>query len=139
MGIESSRNLKDYGRHEKLRKALICESKRCVSLSLGKAHLYNDPNKDETFVSALSACALPPQLETPYPIPGSTNTLPFPCIEGLVVFFGRIEELLLLATDDEKLLVLGLEQAYTDWEVSREGQSAKRCLNTLPEAVLTLT
>lgn len=84
---------------------------------LMSAYLDEDAYKDKAFILALRASCLPPDLETPDPILWSADAFAMSLVERLVVLFGG-QELVLLATDDEELLVLSLEQANSDGEVS---------------------
>ena len=83
------------------------------------AYLDTDTCKDEAFVFTLLACAVPPSLETEYPVPRPPEATALG-VDRLVVIVG-LKQVALPFADDEELLVLSLEQADTDRQVDAHG------------------
>lgn len=77
--------------------------------------LKTNANVDKPLILALSGCAVPPSFATTHPIPWPPQEITFGD-DGLVVVLA-LEQLRLLFADDEKLLILGLEQADANGQV----------------------
>lgn len=88
-----------------------------VTLATGeKSYLYHHTNKDETLVFVLCIDTPPPELESPDPILGSSQSTPMVGAQWPIEFIDTFEQVLLSA-DDEELLILSLKQADTDGKI----------------------
>ena len=79
-------------------------------------YLDHHTNEDKTLVSVLGIDTAPPKLESPDPIPRSSQSTPTVGVQRPIEFIDSFEHVLLSA-DDEKSLVLSLEQADTDRKI----------------------
>ena len=76
------------------------------------SYLDYHTNKDESLVFVLCIDAPPPELESPDPILGTSQSTPPAGVQWPIEFIDSFEQVLLSA-DNEELLVLSLEQADT--------------------------
>lgn len=96
--------------------AVVVESTR-YGVDYQRANkLYHHTNKDETLVFVLCIDTPPPELESPDPILGSSQSPPMVGAQWPIEFIDTFEQVLLSA-DDEELLILSLKQADTDGKI----------------------
>ena len=79
-------------------------------------YLDHHTNKDKTLVFVLGIDTAPPKLESPDPILRSSQSTSMVGVQRPIEFIDSFKHVLLSA-DDEKSLVLGLEQADTDRKI----------------------
>ena len=80
------------------------------------SYLDYHTDKDETLVFVLCIDTPPPKLESPDPIPRSSQSTSTVGVQWPIEFINSFEQVLLSA-DDEKLLILSLEQADTNGKI----------------------
>lgn len=116
--VESTRYGVDYQRANKLghwTSALALTQPGALATG-EKSYLYHHTNKDETLVFVLCIDTPPPELESPDPILGSSQSPPMVGAQWPIEFIDTFEQVLLSA-DDEELLILSLKQADTDGKI----------------------
>ena len=88
-----------------------------AALSKGETSYLDDhTDKDETLVFALRIDTSPPELESPHPVLGSSQSAPILRVQRLIQFIDAFEQVLLSANNEE-LLILRLKQADTDGKI----------------------
>lgn len=80
------------------------------------SYLDHHTNKDKTFILVLCIDTPPPELESPDPILGSSQSTAIVGVQWPIEFINAFEEVLLSA-DDEELLILSLKQADTNGKI----------------------
>lgn len=86
-------------------------------LTMGEtSYLDHHANENETLVFVLRIDTPPPELEPPDPITRASRSTPVVGVQWPVEFIDTFEQVLLSA-DNEKLLILSLKQADTDWKI----------------------
>lgn len=83
-------------------------------------YLDNDANEDEAFILALTADAAIPDLHAPKPVARSSHSTPSRGQQRPVGVIG-MDQVRLLAADNDKLLVLRLPEANADGQVQVHG------------------
>ena len=88
-----------------------------AALSKGETSYLDDhTDKDEPLVFALRIGTSPPELESPDPVLGSSQSAPTLRVQRLIQFIDAFEQVLLSANNEE-LLILRLKQADTDGKI----------------------
>lgn len=80
------------------------------------SYLDHHANKNETFVFVLCIYTPPPELESPDPVPGTSQSTPMVGEQRPIEFVDSFEQVLFSA-DNEELLILSLKQADTDGKI----------------------
>ncbi len=88
-----------------------------AALSKGETSYLDDhTDKDKTLVFALRIDTSPPELESPDPVLGSSQSAPILRVQRLIQLIDAFEQVLLSANNEE-LLILRLKQADTDGKI----------------------
>ncbi len=91
-----------------------------AATGLLRTYLDNDANEDEAFILALAADAAIPDLHAPEPVARSSHSTPSRGQQRPVRVIG-MDQVRLLAADNNELLVLCLPKANTDGQVQVHG------------------